>query len=357
MSYYDVLGVSPTATQEEIRKAYRRKALRWHPDKNPDNKEEAERRIKEIITAYETLGDTEKREEYDRYLNVQSANSTTTSNNYNKGHGTQQRSYSDQYPDVDPNVTAKTINELLSRLLEILEDAQKLGEELVEEVSDGNWDNFEWFLQQTCSFNERYQGNTIVHYAVMQDKREILDQLLGKEGFFAPNINLRNYSSQTPLHIAVIQKNEVVVRNLLRHGAQLTLKDNDGNTPLHLSIKYGYYKAPEITDSYNRIAITLINAGHEEGVLLAKKHSNEVENNNGESPLFLALYYWNYQIAERLIKKGIKIDKKSADFANWKINLSFDNIPMEWKNFAKSIYDKYRFQEEKAEQNSSCRIM
>ncbi|KAJ8350293.1 hypothetical protein SKAU_G00254230 [Synaphobranchus kaupii] len=69
VDYYDVLGlgVSRNASSEDIKKAYRKLALRWHPDKNPDNKEEAERRFKEIAEAYEVLSDTSKREAYDRF--------------------------------------------------------------------------------------------------------------------------------------------------------------------------------------------------------------------------------------------------------------------------------------------------
>jgi len=62
--YYKVLGVSKTATKEEINKAYRKLALKYHPDKNPDNKE-AEEKFKELSEAYEVLKDPEKRKKYD----------------------------------------------------------------------------------------------------------------------------------------------------------------------------------------------------------------------------------------------------------------------------------------------------
>jgi curved DNA-binding protein len=64
--YYSVLGVSKTATAEEIKKSFRKLALKYHPDRNPGDKE-AEARFKELSEAYEVLGDAEKRQKYDRF--------------------------------------------------------------------------------------------------------------------------------------------------------------------------------------------------------------------------------------------------------------------------------------------------
>ena len=64
--YYEVLGVAKTASKDEIKKAYRKQALKFHPDKNPGDKS-AEEKFKEAAEAYEVLSNDEKRAKYDRY--------------------------------------------------------------------------------------------------------------------------------------------------------------------------------------------------------------------------------------------------------------------------------------------------
>jgi molecular chaperone DnaJ len=65
--YYEVLGLKRDATQDEIKSAFRQLAKKWHPDRNPQNKAEAEEKFKEIAEAYAVLSDEQKRQQYDQF--------------------------------------------------------------------------------------------------------------------------------------------------------------------------------------------------------------------------------------------------------------------------------------------------
>ena len=65
--YYDILGVGKSASADEIKKAYRKQALEWHPDRHKDDKAEAEKRFKEINEAYQVLSDPQKKSAYDQF--------------------------------------------------------------------------------------------------------------------------------------------------------------------------------------------------------------------------------------------------------------------------------------------------
>ncbi|KAJ6724968.1 DNAJ-like protein SUBFAMILY B MEMBER 13-LIKE [Salix viminalis] len=67
VDYYNILQVDKNAKDEDLKKAYRKLAMKWHPDKNPNNKKEAEAKFKQISEAYEVLSDTQKRAIYDQY--------------------------------------------------------------------------------------------------------------------------------------------------------------------------------------------------------------------------------------------------------------------------------------------------
>lgn len=93
--YYEVLGISKNATAEEIKKAYRKKAIQYHPDKNPGNKE-AEENFKTAADAYEVLSDPNKRARYDQYGHAAFENA----GGYGGGHHMDMEDIFSQFGDI-----------------------------------------------------------------------------------------------------------------------------------------------------------------------------------------------------------------------------------------------------------------
>jgi len=81
--FYEVLGVTKSASIEEIKSSYRKAAMKWHPDRNPDNKEEAEFRFRECTEAYTVLSDSQKRQIYDTYGHAGLAGAGTGGSDFN----------------------------------------------------------------------------------------------------------------------------------------------------------------------------------------------------------------------------------------------------------------------------------
>ncbi|XP_010170787.1 dnaJ homolog subfamily B member 8-like [Antrostomus carolinensis] len=98
VDYYEVLGLQKSASQDDVKKSYRKLALKWHPDKNPSKKEEAEKKFKAIAEAYEVLSDPEKRSLYDKTVSSRSHIGRSAT----KGH-TDFFDYPDIFQDVKEN--------------------------------------------------------------------------------------------------------------------------------------------------------------------------------------------------------------------------------------------------------------
>ncbi|NXR88641.1 DNJB8 protein, partial [Hypocryptadius cinnamomeus] len=104
VDYYKVLGLQKNASQDAIKKSYHKLALKWHPDKNPRNKEEAEKKFKEIVEAYEILSDPQKRSLYDKSVEESRARRERHAADYNSFFGSphgfpdQEEVFGDVYP-------------------------------------------------------------------------------------------------------------------------------------------------------------------------------------------------------------------------------------------------------------------
>lgn len=90
--YYEILGVEKSATDDEIKKAYRTLAFKYHPDRNPNNKE-AEAKFKEVNSAYQVLGDEKKRADYDNFGSAQNSYSDYNSSYYGQGYSYRRPNY------------------------------------------------------------------------------------------------------------------------------------------------------------------------------------------------------------------------------------------------------------------------
>ncbi|NXQ56861.1 DNJB8 protein, partial [Anthoscopus minutus] len=104
VDYYKVLGLQENASQDDIKKSYHKLALKWHPDKNPKNKEEAEKKFKEIVEAYETLSDPQKRLLYDKSVEESRIRRERAAAAYNSffgchhGYSDQEEAFGGMYP-------------------------------------------------------------------------------------------------------------------------------------------------------------------------------------------------------------------------------------------------------------------
>lgn len=96
-NYYSTLGVTSAVTQDELKKAYRKLAKQYHPDKNPENKEQAEEKFKEITEAYDVLSDPAKRKKYDELIGQRKKNTYNKQNTYNYNNYDSYNSTSDNF--------------------------------------------------------------------------------------------------------------------------------------------------------------------------------------------------------------------------------------------------------------------
>lgn len=118
LDYYEILNLDRDATESQIKKAYRKLAMTYHPDKNPDNKEEALKKFQEIGEAYDVLINEEKRALYDKYGHEglsEDFNDNTTSNQSSNAFEIFNKFFSDSNPFASFEFDAKPFDTKLTR--------------------------------------------------------------------------------------------------------------------------------------------------------------------------------------------------------------------------------------------------
>ena len=117
-NYYDILNINKNADETEIKKSYKKLAVKWHPDKNVENKDEAEKRFKEISEAYQVLSDSQKREIYNNYGEEGlKSNNDMKQNHFNSPHdifqmffGNTRNSFENHFFEKNRKLETKLVN-------------------------------------------------------------------------------------------------------------------------------------------------------------------------------------------------------------------------------------------------------
>ena len=114
-NYYEILGIAKDASESEIKKMYKKLAVKWHPDKNPENKEESEKKFKEISEAYQILSDPQKREIYDNYGEEGLKNDhDSDGNNFGSPDDIFKMFFGGQHFNMNQNSRKKTTNKIIN---------------------------------------------------------------------------------------------------------------------------------------------------------------------------------------------------------------------------------------------------
>lgn len=307
MNYYQLLEVEPNATLDEIKKAFRKAALKHHPDKNPNNRKEAEEMFKKIAAAYATLSDPQKKAAYDQYLHEQE-----DANAHSHDERDYKRDWNSQKQDAkgdakatwkEPNIDREAVEAILKTInahLEELARKKELGIKLANAVQRDNRDAINELLGQGATLNELSdQGYAALHYFVDRNNYQLTDLFL----VLGADINVKDIQGKTPLHHAVRKNNFDICNLLVMKGAKLHLRDNyNKDTPLHYAIENR--KKFEIQKLLIENSTTYM--------FFFKEYSSLNEKDlNGDTPLHLALKDRNFKTALKLIRYKAKMDMKN----------------------------------------------
>jgi len=337
-NFYTLLGVKPGASESELKKAYRKLALKFHPDKNPGP--EAGKKFKEISMAYEVLSNKDKRRIYDAHGNaisqdplhlaVQVGNLTLckyvidTTGDYNP---------SDERNETALHFAAKLghfeICQLIINNVDNKNPSCLNGDTPLHFASgfNGNFDICQLIINSVANKNPAaYGGKTPLHLASQYGNTRICQILIDS----IDNINPADHNGQTPLHIAaqknhidickLIVKNPAFVKNPPDQYGQ-TLKnppDQYGKTPLHIAAENGFFEIARLiitnlvmTTPVDQKGLTPLHLASANGHLdvcrlILQNTANVMERNTADTKGFTALHFaariGNFHICQLILE-------------------------------------------------------
>ncbi len=334
MNHYERLEIDRNATDFEIRKAYRKAALRAHPDKNPNSREEAEEEFKKIGTAYEVLNDPKKRGEYNQYLD------SLNRDEKEQGENAQQQ-WTD--PNVDMQQAEQIlimVNALLKQHREEKKRRKELGEQLANKVKEKKWNDVADLIEQNASLHELSdEGFGLLHYAVLSEDYKLVNTFLS----LGANINLIDSDGKTPLHHAVAMNNYEMCKLLIEKNAKSHYQDYaNKETPLHCAIE---------NKKDQRIQLLLVQKAHDYGTFWTDKSYN-IKDLLGDTPLHLSIKKKQFKTTNLLIAYEAKTTIKNNSYKT-PVDLVAEDmeVPLQTRNELKKL------NKSELENQSSCAAM
>ncbi len=327
-SYYDDLQISPQASNDDIKKAYRALSLRYHPDKNPNP--QAAEIFKSINEAYKVLSDNAKRELYDTWLTkqrhieviiTQQTEFLQNTQRYREHHleslknlesdknkihlkfETLQREFQENY-------------EVLKRNLAKIDAEQK---EPDDKTASQNSTHNMSSNNNKSDDNKTSEGQDIPNEASL-DAKEIKDV----QPDFSARINLQG---ETKLHIAIKLKNIEQIVSLQIDAFEQVNTNHKKQNFIHYIAKY--------------IDIELLNMGEQEHIFKIISKCNSLINHqdkSGNTPLHIALKFFNWKLAIFLLKNQSNVNIFNKDHKNT-LHVMLENVLLE-QTIAKQCFDE-----------------
>ena len=333
-NYYEILNVQEDATEQEIKKAYYAAMRQWHPDKNPDNVDEATAQSKEIVEANSVLSDPLERKRYDaermRYAMQEDEDMDENDIPEDSTHNFQPKNFNPTMTDEEfKQLLVKELFRLLQEWTDETERRYKLGEKSLEAALKKDWELVFRLIEEGANLKIRILprhcrkltisngllGYTVLHIAIGEKKLDSAHiKALIDQG--AP-VNAQTDSGLAPLHLLLLRSPEPeilgLVKALVDKNAYPHFLTRKGNSPLHIAIEKKHFDA----------AIFLIqNPSTTINPFSKKVSSNMRRNAQNLSPLELAVEYvinesdnnrvLYWQVIESLLKRGSEVDVPST---------------------------------------------